>query len=101
MAGVAPRQPNRLESTKAKTGGEKVRSFTEVASTAGSIGRSSASIRFVADEANNNLLIMATARDYEEIKAVLADLDIIPLQVHIEATIIGVLLSDELEYGVR
>ncbi len=102
-ASLAPGlKPKRLESTRVKGKEPQVqRPVSEVAATSTSFGRPAADVRVVADEANNNLLIMATARDYEKIKNVLKDLDIVPLQVHIEATIIEVLLSDELEYGVQ
>jgi len=69
-----------------------------VGSVAGSL---ESEIRVVADTTNNSLLIMALPRDYERIKRVLADLDIVPLQVHIEATIVEVLLDGDLEYGVQ
>ncbi len=58
-------------------------------------------VRIVADEDNNTLLVMATPRDYQNILGVLEQLDIVPLQVHIEATIVEVQLTDELQYGLN
>lgn len=58
-------------------------------------------VRIVADVENNSLLIMTTPRDYEKILNVLKDIDIIPLQVHIEATIVEITLNDDLEYGIQ
>jgi general secretion pathway protein D len=55
----------------------------------------------VADEENNTLLIMATPQDYRKILAVLEELDIVPLQVSIEVTIVEVLLKDSLKYGLQ
>ena len=58
-------------------------------------------IRVVADASNNSLLIMATPRDFQRISDVLEQLDIVPLQVHIEATIVEVALDGELQYGIE
>jgi general secretion pathway protein D len=58
-------------------------------------------IRIIADEANNALVILATPQEYRQITAALAKLDIVPLQVLIEATIAEVTLNDELRYGVQ
>jgi general secretion pathway protein D len=58
-------------------------------------------IRIIADEANNALVILATAREYRMIEAALKKLDIVPLQVLIEATIAEVTLTDTLRYGVQ
>ncbi|WP_456373482.1 type II secretion system secretin GspD [Thiolapillus sp.] len=68
-----------------------------------SSGRSSAlegDIRVVADEDHNTLLILSSPRDYKRILSTLEQLDIVPLQVHIEATIVEVLLKDKLKYGI-
>ena len=57
--------------------------------------------RIVADTRNNALLIYATATEYELVKAALQKLDIVPLQVLIEATIAEVTLNDTLRYGLE
>jgi general secretion pathway protein D len=59
------------------------------------------SIRIIADEVNNALVILATEPQYRQIKAALRKLDVIPLQVLIEATLADVTLTDELTYGVE
>ncbi len=59
-----------------------------------------AEVHVVADEEHNTLLIRATARDYQRMQDTLQKLDIIPLQVHIEATIVEVLLKGKLKYGI-
>ena len=46
-------------------------------------------------------MIRATPREYEKIREALDELDILPLQVLIEATIAEVTLTDELRYGVE
>ena len=58
-------------------------------------------IRIIADERNNALVILATAAEYRIIEATLQRLDIVPLQVLIEATIAEVTLNDELNYGLQ
>jgi general secretion pathway protein D len=58
-------------------------------------------IRVIADEKNNALVILATPAEYRMIESTLRRLDLIPLQVLIEATIAEVTLNDNLEYGVE
>jgi general secretion pathway protein D len=57
--------------------------------------------RIMADEENNALLIIATPREYAVIETALQKLDIAPLQVMIEASIIEVTLTKDLSYGVQ
>jgi len=58
-------------------------------------------ISFVADERNNAVVVTATAEQFQMIEATLRRLDILPLQVLIEATIAEVRLNDGLEYGLQ
>ncbi|MGH8584440.1 MAG: type II secretion system secretin GspD [Gammaproteobacteria bacterium] len=58
-------------------------------------------LRIIADETNNALLILARPEDYKMIMAALKRLDIVPLQVFIEASVIEVTLTDNLQYGVE
>ncbi|NKN32830.1 type II secretion system secretin GspD [Marichromatium bheemlicum] len=58
-------------------------------------------VGIVADTVNNSLLIKASARDYQKILDALKQLDIVPLQVLVEATIVEVTLTGNLEYGVQ
>ncbi|MFN4263118.1 MAG: type II secretion system secretin GspD [Thioalkalivibrionaceae bacterium] len=58
-------------------------------------------IRVVADEINNALLIYASANDYRRIEEALRQLDRSPTQVLIEANIIEVTLRDGLEFGLE
>jgi general secretion pathway protein D len=55
----------------------------------------------VPDERNNALLILATPSQYRGILATLRQLDVVPLQVLIEATIAEVRLTDQLRYGLQ
>lgn len=57
-------------------------------------------VRVSAIEENNQLLVKATSQQWESIRRVIERLDQIPLQVHIEAKVVDVLLNDELQYGV-
>ncbi len=59
------------------------------------------SVRIIADDINNALLIRADRSEYASIQDALAKLDITPLQVLIEATIIEVTLRDVLRFGVQ
>jgi general secretion pathway protein D len=58
-------------------------------------------LRVIADAANNSLLIYATPAEHDAIEKALQRLDILPLQVLIEATIAEVTLNDQLKYGVE
>ncbi len=58
-------------------------------------------IRIIADKKKNALLIIATDAEYATIEAALHKLDILPLQVLIEATIAEVTLNDTLQYGTQ
>jgi general secretion pathway protein D len=58
-------------------------------------------IRIIANRRNNALLIYATPNEYSIIERMLRKIDIIPLQVMIEATIAEVTLNDALNYGTQ
>lgn len=58
-------------------------------------------IRIIANRANNALLIYATPAEYSVIDGMLHKIDIIPLQVLIEATIAEVDLNNQLQYGTQ
>jgi general secretion pathway protein D len=58
-------------------------------------------VRIIADQENNALVIMATRTDYARILAAVRRLDVMPLQVLVEATILEVTLTDELSYGLQ
>ncbi len=58
-------------------------------------------ITIVADEQNNSVLITATPSEMRRVKQILSQIDVMPSQVLIEATIAEVTLNDELQLGVR
>ena len=58
-------------------------------------------IRIIADVRINALVVLASSAEYRMIEATLKRLDILPLQVFIEATIADVTLNDELRYGLQ
>lgn len=59
------------------------------------------SVEIIADDTRNALVILASARDYKMVAAAIEKLDVIPLQVLIEASILEVTLNDDLSYGVE
>lgn len=61
----------------------------------------SSPVSIVADTINNSLLVRSSARDYKKILDALKQLDIVPLQVLVEATIVEITLTGNLRYGVQ
>ncbi len=57
-------------------------------------------VKIIADEPNNSIIIVATAQDYEIILPIINQLDVMPLQVLIDATVVQVKLTNKLEYGI-
>lgn len=58
-------------------------------------------VRITAVEESNSLLIRATPAQYEAVLGAIERLDLVPLQVLVEAKIIEVRLTDDLQYGVQ
>jgi general secretion pathway protein D len=58
-------------------------------------------LRIIPDPQNNGLLIYATQREAGTIEAMLRKIDILPLQVRIDAVIAEVTLNDSLQYGTQ
>jgi general secretion pathway protein D len=71
------------------------------AETGGGAGGNINRIRIIANRTNNALLVYATPAEYSVIEGMLHKIDIIPLQVLIEATIAEVDLNDQLQYGTQ
>jgi general secretion pathway protein D len=61
----------------------------------------SSPVSIVADTVNNSLLIKASPRDYKMLLEALKQLDLVPLQVLVEATIVEISLTGNLQYGVQ
>lgn len=108
--GLAPgTDPARLRSSGATPATpERPRALTARESGAGNPARGEGAndrlagdTRIVADDVNNSLLVYASSADYETIVRALEQLDIPPLQVLIDATIIEITLQDELRYGLQ
>ncbi|MGH8578046.1 MAG: type II secretion system secretin GspD, partial [Gammaproteobacteria bacterium] len=62
---------------------------------------STENLKIIADESTNALVILARTQDYKMIETALKNLDVVPLQVLIEASVIEVTLTDNLQYGVE
>jgi general secretion pathway protein D len=58
-------------------------------------------LRIVANRTNNALLIYATASEYSGIERMLQKVDIVPMQVLINAIVAEVTLNDNLQYGTQ
>ena len=58
-------------------------------------------VRIVADEVTNSLVVLATKKDYSDIREVLRRLDVVPRQVLIEVLVAEVTLGDDLRFGVE
>lgn len=58
-------------------------------------------VSIIADDETNTLLVMATPSDYERVLQAIERLDVLSLQVLVEATIVEVALEDELRYGLQ
>ncbi|MDE2155007.1 MAG: type II secretion system secretin GspD [Xanthomonadaceae bacterium] len=62
---------------------------------------SDGSVRISSVDSNNQLLVRARPSQWEEIKAAIHKLDVVPLQVQIETRILEVSLTGEFQFGVQ
>lgn len=105
-AGIVNREDREIGNTVFEddgAGGVRVREIsTETASSASNEQAVSANltVKIVADEATNSLLIRSTARDYRQLLTTINQLDAVPLQVMINAVIAQITLTDATEFGV-
>ena len=60
-----------------------------------------AEARIVADKTNNSLMIMCNNDTYQQILEAVKQIDTMPMQVQVEASIMEVSLTDGLEYGLQ
>ncbi len=58
-------------------------------------------LRIIPDDQNNAVLLYGTRREIDTIEAMLRKIDILPLQVRIDAVIAEVQLNDNLQYGTQ
>ena len=106
-AKVAPGQKSAEVSNKQpteKSSSQKTSSSSKRSSSTGSTGDAQVAnvenVRIIADIDNNSVVIVATPQEYEVILPVIKQLDVLPLQVLIDATIVSVALTNDLKYGI-
>ena len=99
QSGSGSRSPSPFNAGQAGSAGTSMAtvSLRESGDVAGDVGE----VRIIADNENNSLVIMASRTDYAKISQAMRKLDVLPLQVLVEATIIEVDLTDELSYGLQ
>ena len=68
---------------------------------ASSTGADTNTMRIIPNSQNNALLVYATQQEEETVEAMLRKIDILPLQVRIDAVIAEVTLNDQLQYGTQ
>ena len=64
-------------------------------------GDTDTTMRIIPNPQNNAVLIYATPQEDDTVEAMLRKIDILPLQVRIDAIIAEVTLNDELQYGTQ
>lgn len=106
-AKVAPGQKSAEVSNKQpteKSSSQKTSSSSKRSASTGSTGDAQVAnvenVRIIADIDNNSVVIVATPQEYEVILPVIKQLDVLPLQVLIDATIVSVNLVNDLKYGI-
>ena len=77
--------------TKQKTGAKALSGLTEIG----------ADVSMVVDEPRNALIVYTTPERYKEIYGLLEQLDVMPVQVLLEATVAEVTLTGSLQYGLE
>lgn len=102
-AKVAPGQTAGEITNKQPAEKQKVQKTSATAKKSSSGGGDSpmSDVKIIADAINNSLVIVATPQEYEELLPVIKQLDVLPLQVLIDATIVEVTLRNDLKYGIR
>ncbi len=110
-AKLAPGKKSIQVSNKQKTDKTDTAKSAKKTGSTGSTGSSTATgdtkvanvgeVKIIADEANNSVVIVATAQEYGVILPIIKQLDVMPLQVLIDATIAEVTLTDNLIYGIQ
>jgi general secretion pathway protein D len=99
VGGVAPGL--RQASIGGQDGGDGAGGGTATLRATSSTLELSSQVSIVADPVNNSLLVRSSPRDYKKILDALKQLDIVPLQVLVEATIVEIRLTGNLRYGVQ
>lgn len=91
----------RQQSTQEKNAPATTPSTSTPAAGGGTGSKKETDIRISAIEENNQLMIMATPYEWENIQSAIRKLDVVPLQVQVEARILEVTLSGRLNLGVQ
>ena len=103
-AKVAPGQKAAEATNKQPTQKQTIQKTSAVSKKSAQTGDGQVSnvddVKIIADVANNSIVIVATPQAYETILPVIKQLDVLPLQVLIDATIVEVTLKDDLQYGI-
>ena len=71
------------------------------APTAGTAGGAGEQVRIVPDPATNSLIIFGTGQEFQNIRNILKEIDIVPRQVLMDVMIAEVSLEDDLEFGIE
>lgn len=58
-------------------------------------------VRIIPDAPNNSIIVVASPREYSVMRPIIEQLDVMPLQVLIDATIVEVDLKNDLKYGMQ
>ena len=82
-------------------GGNPLLGGLDVTATGTGAGAATESMRIIPNDENNALLIYANQQEYGTLEAMLNKIDILPLQVKIDAVIAEVTLNDALQYGTQ
>ncbi|MET1079712.1 MAG: type II secretion system secretin GspD [Pseudomonas sp.] len=92
-----------LSSSSSDTSGSSLGSFGNDSSKQAGVSSTTTKngTRIVADEGNNSLLVMATAKEWRSIRSAIEKMDKTPSQVLVEVSIWEVTLTDTLNYGVE
>lgn len=81
---------------------EKAAPVANTPSTPGNSGSNKdTDIRISAIEENNQLMVQATPIEWDQIEAAIKKLDVVPLQVQIEARILEVQMTGDLSFGIQ
>ncbi len=99
VGGAGGESPSRIASARTASGRTRTRTPLGMGGTVRVANVEN--VKIIADRSNNALIIVATPREYDVVLPVIKQLDILPLQVLIDATIVSVDLTDELRYGVQ
>lgn len=100
LGSTSTMQPMQKTNTATGSTGSNL-STTGAGAPQGAAGAKESDIRITPIEENNQLLVMATPGEWDGILAAIRRLDISPLQVQIEAKVLEVELTGDLEFGVE